>query len=235
MPNDNDQTPPESAPDQIANLKAEMNRKLDNTNAQFQQTNNQLQALLAQMQASAKPAPAPTKKVSVFDDEEAFTSRLRAEAAAEAETRINASMARNQELQVKQAQRINALVQEFPELSDSSHSFTKRAVEIFDAMPEDERQSSLAYRAAVKEAALEMGVKPRSKRSADELDAFVSPSGRASDSGRSKKKAGLSDGVMLAAELLGLDIKNPEVKKRLESSAERENWTKFQSPSNVKR
>lgn len=202
---------PQAADDPIKNLKAEMNRKLENTNAQ-------LQALLTAINQQNKPAASePVKKVSVFEDEDAYAARIKAETAAE----IKAELARQQAQQAKQAQTINNLVMDFPELSQLDHPLTKRAVEIFESLPEDEKQSSLAYKAAVKEAALELDVKPKSKRAAKKEDDSFSLGGGSSAGKRPPAATDMDKAREAFAEKLGLKL-TPEVKERLKQHAKKD-------------
>lgn len=211
-------TPPAPANDELKNFKAESARKMDNINAQLAQ-------LLATVTPKAPAAP-EGKKVSVFEDEEGFRASLKAEAKAEA-------LAEQQKLHAAQQKQQNVLAQlvsEFPELGDANSELTKKAVEIYNSYPEEDRQNTLAYRAAAKEAALEIGIKPKHKRSQDEVEQFQLGS-RGGPSIKPPKRGELTDGVQLAAQLLGLDISKPEVKKSLAKRAERESWNRWATPA----
>jgi hypothetical protein len=200
------------AEDPIKNLKAEMNRKLENTNAQ-------LQALLAAINTQNKPAPSePAKKVSVFEDEEAYAARV----VAEAEARIEKKLAKEREQQTKQAQTINQLVMEFPELAQQDHSLTKRAVEIYNSLSDDEKNSPIAYKAAVKEAALELDIKPKAKRSQQRKEDDSFSLGGSSQGSKRPAPASEVDKVRESlAEAFGIKL-TPEVKERLKSNAKKD-------------
>lgn len=209
---ENESTPP--AEDPIKNLKAEMNRKLENTNAQ-------LQALLAAINTQNKPAAAPevaAKKVSVFDDEDAYAARIKAETAAE----IKREFAIQQAQQTKQAQTINQLVADFPELTQQDHALTKRAVEIYNSLSDDEKQSPIAYKAAVKEAALELDLKPKSKRQASskENDTFAL-GGNTAGTKRPAPTSEVDKVRESLAEAFGLKV-TPELKERLKQHAKKD-------------
>lgn len=208
-----DQSTP-AAEDPIKNLKAEMNRKLENTNAQ-------LQALLAAINTPkvvATPVAEPAKKVSVFEDEDAYAARIKAETVAE----IRREQAAQQTAQQKQAQTINALISEFPELSNMNDPLTKRAVEIFEALSPDEKASPVAYKAAVKEAALDLDIKPKSKRKAESKadDSFA----LGGSNGVTKRPPAQTEAEKVRlqlAEAFGLKV-TPELKERLNNYAKRD-------------
>jgi hypothetical protein len=204
MPDDIEQKPntpaaPEApAADELKNLKAEMNRKLSN----LESTNA---ALLEQMKAFAKPAapaaPESGKKVSVFDDEDQFAESV----VAAADARISKRMADQAASQAKANAVIGKLMNEFPELGDASNPLTVKANEIFAALPEEDKSHRLALDAAVKQAALEMGIKPKSKRSDDENDAFSLGGSRGA--GKSRRETDEVDARTLEfAKLMGADV-----------------------------
>jgi hypothetical protein len=201
------------AEDPIKNLKAEMNRKLENTNAQ-------LQALLAAINGQNKPAPAaePSKKVSVFDDEDAYAARIKAETSAE----IKAELAKQQVAQNKQAQVINQLVYDFPELANNDHALTKRAVEIYNSLPDDEKSSPIAYKAAVKEAALDLDIKPKAKRKqSSKEDESFSLGGGNKGTTRPTPPTEVDKVRESLAEAFGIKL-TPEVKERLKTHAKKD-------------
>lgn len=193
--------------DEIKNLKAEVNRKLDNTNAQ-------LNALLEQMKKSTAPAPkkpeAPQKKVSVYEDEDAFAENIRKETKKE----ILEEIGKANQMNARQQSTIASLVKDFPELNDGDSELTKKAVEIFNSMGDDEKSSPVAYRAAVKEAALELDLKPKGKRRASEDsgdDSFTLGNGRSGDR-RSDSPKKLDRRTAIFAEALGVDTKKVEAR-----------------------
>lgn len=206
---------PASSPstDELKNLKAEMNRKLENINATIAE---QLKSLKAAPSAPAPSAPAQ-KKVSVFDDEDAYAESV----VSAAEERIARKLAAEREAQAKQQATIGALMSEFPELGNNDHELTKKAAEIFQALPDEDKASRLAMEAAVRKAALEVGVKPKSKRGGDENDAF-SMGGSGSRSVKRDSES-LDPRTVEFAKLMGVD---PEaVKKRVKT---RKNFTSWE-------
>lgn len=186
---------PSAQPDEFKNFKAEMGRKLGN----LEQTNAELLATLKSL--TAKPAPSsPEKKVSVFEDEEAYGQRIAAEAEARIEKKLAAQNAQTQ----KQQAVLASLVAEFPELNQADSDLAKRAVEIYNGLPEDERTSPMSYKVAVKDAALELGVKPKSKRNKGGDDDFTLSSSKSA--GRPPKKGEVDPVIEDLASAFGVKL-----------------------------
>jgi hypothetical protein len=208
------------APSELTNLKAEMNRKLDNTNAQLNAVLEQLKAARA---PAAPQAPATAPKAFedvVYDDPKAAKELLKKELMAE----FNEASSR----QSQQTQKLQATVQrifsEYPEFNDESNEVTKRAREIYATYaPED--QGPMALEAAARSAASEYGLKPKSKRTQND-DSFQL-SGSASGARPAKKKDEIDDETLLIAQLMGRDLDDPKVKERLKQSASRKNWKNY--------
>lgn len=218
--------------DQIKNVKEEMNRKLGNMETKvstLEQTNRQL---LAQLQAMAPAAPAAPKKNIQdvwFDKPDEAAARIKAEAKQE----IREEFANLNAQQQKQNVTLNALVAEFPELSDPQHELTKKAVEIYSAMPEDEKVSPAAYKAAVREAALEFNVKPRSKRG-DDYEDFSGLRGGSSgqnsqrSNGDRQRRGGLDPQTVEFAKLVGVNTDDPKVAERLKQNHGRKRYDRWE-------
>jgi hypothetical protein len=210
--------------EEIKNLKAEMNRKMGN----LEQTNAQLLKQLETMLASTKPAPSPEpkKNVSVFEDEEGYARRIKEETAAE----IRAEMAKEKNAMAKQQTIISSLVTEFPELNQGDSTLTKKAVELYNGMADDEKASPVAYKAAVNQAALELGIKPKSKRSADDSDDYVFSGSGTSEPAQRKRKASdseLDPRTEQFAQLVGLEL-TKEVKERLTKKHGRKSYSRWE-------
>lgn len=217
--------------DLTKNLKEEMNRKFEgvqkNMNS-LQQTNQQLLAELQKMskQAVSQAATHTTKKIDQiwYDNPEEAKNQIKEETKREIMADIQASNA----TQNKTNSTLNALVIEFPELADSDNDLTKLAVKIYNEMPDDDKTSPIAYKAAVKEAALEMGIKPRSKRTDQENDDFsLKGSGGSQSRNRGNRRGTLDPAVAEFAKLVGVDAGDSKVKERLIRSQNR-NWKKWE-------
>lgn len=204
-----------SAPpvDEIKNLKAEFARKFENTNAQLQEVLNTLKS-------QAKPA-APAKddsedlEAQLYSNPKAFVENVTNKVRAEVSKEVNMSQAK----QAKFQQTVNAILQEFPEAANESSPLMQRAREIFGTLAEEDRQSPLAMKSAVAEAAAEIGLKPKSKREASADEAFSLGSGsgsRAEGSSRRQKSGELDERTKMFALAVGLDLDSPKNKESAE-------------------
>lgn len=214
----------ESQADPIVNLKAEMSRKLGNTESKISELQKTNELLLSKLSQLTQPAAAPAAKSAdlstlLYSDPDAYAAEIERRAEERAMRRVNEQQA--------QAVRTNSVLaelqNEFPELSDSGNELTKKAVEMYNNLPPDEKNSSLAYKVAVKAAALELGVKPRSKRPVDD-EPMGSSYGQRSGSRRAATK--LAPETEELAAIFGLDTSKQEVKDRLLKNSQR-NWTKY--------
>ena len=195
--------------DPIKNLKAEFDRKTSNIEAKLLESNAALKQLLEQ---TKKPEPKKETEESIKDlwytDEEAAANKIVERAvskATEVITRSSAAERRTQEV-------ANQIYQDYPEVADQSSDLFKKANEIYAALPAEEKASPYAMKMAVKEAAMELEVKPRSKRPKVD-DSFSVPSGKSSRP--SKTLTEVPSDVLQTAALMGLDVSNPKVKESL--------------------
>ena len=208
-------TPPmQQGGEDIKNLKAEMGRKFDNIAAQ-------LQAFVEQAKPKAPAPEAAPKKPSVFEDEEAYAARI----IEEADKRAEQKLARMQEAQARQQQTISSLVAEFPELAHGDHDLTKKAVETFNGMSAEEKAFGGSMKLAVQQAALELGIKPKSKRSDD--DFYGLPGGAPSQTRTKKKDNELDWRTEEFARLVGVNVDDPKVKERLINKHGRKDYTNW--------
>jgi len=205
--------------DPIKNLKAEMDRKLSN----LQQTN---EALIKQVQAMIQPKPAASSTASSAKLEDVWFDKPE-EAASRIEERVLTKISKQQETAAKSNATIGQLVSEFPELSDNNSDLTKKAVEIYSSFSEDEKSSPVAYRAAVREAAMELGVSPKSKRQASSEDDTFSIGG--SSSSREDRRAAkqMDQATLEFASIMGLDVNDKKVVERIKAKTKR-NFNRYE-------
>lgn len=219
----NNGTPPAAgAEDPTKNLKAEFQRKFDNMTAEVAKQRELSEQLLARIAAlpttEKKQEREPDLSDLIYSDPKRYSEIM--------EERAEARIMKKLEGQQRNANVLNQLMNEYPETGDQDHPLTKRAVEIYNGLPSDEKTSPAAYRAAVAEAAAEMGVKPRSKRPADEE--YTMGAGSSGSRRRSKGDSEKADPATLGfAAAVGLDISDPELVKRLAKRAQR-TWTKYE-------
>jgi hypothetical protein len=212
--------------DEIKNLKAEFSRKMDN----LAQANAQL---LKQLETLVKPAPQATPTAEPDLDKLWFDSPAKAAQIIEerAEKRMEAKQAKRDEVIRKQNEVVSQLVTEFPQLQNPSSELAKEALRIYQGYSDEERNNPASYRAAVNEAALKKGVRPKSMGGDDADEAFSVGGPKSGASGsKAPKKGELDERVSLAAQLLGLDVNDAATKKSLAKRQGRENWIKYNAP-----
>lgn len=205
---------------EINNLKAEFNRKMAN----LEDSNKQL--LEAIKGLTPKAPTAPQKKVSdlIFDDTEAAVEEI--------ETRVTKKVAQvldeRESRTARQNQVFAALYNDYPELANQDHELTKKTVEIYNSLSEEDRKTPLAYKMAAREAATELGVKPKSKREAanDDYSFGGSSSGQPRRTGSSSKEEDAD--IAAVAEAFGLNMNDPKKKERV-LSRKRSNWTSYKT------
>jgi hypothetical protein len=130
----------------------------------------------------------------------------------------------------KQNAMLGQLAADFPELTSTDSALTKRAVEIYNALPEDERTSPMAMKVAVKDAALELGLRPKSKRNASENtgDGLMPTGGGSAVRKPQGGKAELDPVTEGFAAALGLNTSDAKVRERLKKRSERKTWNQFE-------
>ncbi len=214
-------TPPEQQ-DPLKNLKSEFDRKLGNADARLAELQRSNELLMSKLNSIA-PTAAAAKSENLSDILYADPERYARIVEERAEARAMDKMNRQQEKMGKVNNTINALAQEFPELSDGNHQLTKRAVEIYSSLSDEERNSSMSYKMAVREAADELSIKPKSKRPVDDEPSFGSSGSR----GASRRAAKLDGSTEEFASILGLDTSDSKVRERLLAKQNR-NWSQYQ-------
>jgi hypothetical protein len=230
-----DQNPGNNAPDTqdpYKNLKAELDRKISNTSTEVTEMRKANEALTAQIAELTRkivaPAPAATQSEDLSDlfykDPARYAQIVADRAAAQAD-----KIARQREDATRKTNTTLANLQnEYPELSDSSSELTKKAVEIYNSLPDDERNSSMAYKLAVQSAAVDLGVKPRSKRPVDD-EPMGNPSYSGGRGGRRQSNK-LDPATEELAQMFGLDTSKADVKDSLIQRAQRD-WSKYKPVS----
>lgn len=206
---------------ELKNLKSEMNRKLGNIDEMFKKSQEELFQKISALQ---KPAPQAAPKENadlaelIYRDPEKYAQVV----TERAKNQITKELEEKSTRQAAQTQVINSLYKDYPELGDDAHELTQLAIKKFNESSKGDNSPS-AYKAAVYEAALELGVKPKSKRPTDSDEDFsVGGGGQRSQRG-SRKKDELSEEVREAAAIFGVD---PErVKARM---SKRKSFTRWE-------
>lgn len=227
----NDQAPAEgqeqeSKPDPINNLKAEFNRKIENSN-------QQLLAAIENLKNANKPTPPPPgapKKISdlIFEDADQAAELIEQRAEERVMKRIN------------QQQNLNntftQLYNDYPELSDDSSELTKMAKANLAQHSVADRQNPVLIKLAARDAAAELGVMPKSKRGSGDDYSFGGTGSSRGGKSPSKSKEDPADALILeTAANIGLDIENPKVKERLLSRKRSpEEWLQYRGKKKTK-
>jgi hypothetical protein len=220
------------SPDSIA---AEMNRKFDKIQQENMRLSQQIEALTNSIvaQNNRSSSAQVTDEESdledlAFKDPKMYAKRVKEQARNEAQRVVVDTI----NTQQRSNNILSQLVGDYPELSDSNSELTSKSIALYKQMSDVERSNPLAYKAAVRDAAAELGVLPKSKRSNsnsnDEFQFSASnPRGEAQNSSKKSKSAEVDDKTMAFAKLLGLNTDDKKVQERLKVRQERKDWNKY--------
>ncbi len=194
----------ETLTSQITNLKGELNRKVGNIEQRF--------------------APAPVEKEEpledlIYSNPKKVIETLRKEATQAAQGIVNES--------AQKAQAVNNLVYDYPELQNKDSDLFKAALKVYESMSAEDQNNPMAMKLAVKEAAVDVGIKPRHKR--DTQDDFqMSGGGQGTSNNRRRQDPDVTDTTIILAQKMGLDTSNPKVLESLKSRSARKNWNRYE-------
>lgn len=212
--------------DPIKNVKAEFNRKLD---AGLSEVNQKLESVLAALktpQSQPKPAQSePSEDLAdmMYTNPKEYTRRIKEEARAEA---VNTVTAQSQS-QAKQQRIIGELTNEFPELQSPESPIYKKAVEHYSRLDDQEKANMTSWKTVVYQAAMDLDMKPKSKRPvSDNTDDFVMNGSSSSMNRPAKKKEDIDPLTLEFSRLLGRNVEDPKVREGLKKAAQRRNWKK---------
>lgn len=193
--------------DTLNNMKAELNRKVSN-----------IEARVTPQKPQAEEEPLEDL---IYSNPKKVIETIRQQVNQDTQQTLNA---RDQHTQV-----IGDLMYDFPELQDKNSDLFKAAVAGYQAMTPQEQQNPMAYKLAVKSAAVDIGVKPRSKRSADD-DFSLSGDGSSGNTRRSNRRDSdeLSDASLEFAKRVGFNVDDPKVVERIQARAKRTNWNRYE-------
>ena len=236
----NGSTDSSSSEDPIKQLKSEFSRKQDNVLAQIQAQNEKMeqimQAMIAQQQALKVNVSSTNQEPEIdpYTNPKGFQAQVAAKAAQSALDAVTKMSQRQAEVSGQVNEVVNKLAIDYPELNDRTSELYIRAQEIQNTMPKDERFSPTGIRAAVREAAADLGILTVSKRNSvakSNGEDFTVGGGKNSSSSSStpKKDTGtkLDERILATAELMGVKVDDPEVLKRLTKHAERKVWNRY--------
>lgn len=215
--NNNEDTGQEQ--DHLKNLKSEFNRKFENTSSQLDQlaaSNQQVMQLLQELKqspSSSKGEEGDSMSQYLYEDPDKYAELLEKKV----EDRVSKKFQAQQKSQERSAQVLAELSQHYPELRDQSSDLTRKAVQIFDSFSaEDKVNVAVAYKAAINEAASDLGIQRASKRKqqASDFDDFTLGASSGSNR-RNDSKPKLATETILFAEAMGMDTDDKALLKRL--------------------
>lgn len=193
-------------PDTLAEIRAQMEQLIQNQN-QLTQT----------MASALKPQP----RVEEEDEDQYYDpKKLRARVTQDTQS-IIADQLRAEK--AKDAM-IWELAQEYPEIK-SNQQIKNDILAAQKSLPENLRDTAVGYETAVLKAVSKAGLVPKSKRPTTDEDASFEP--RGAGEARGNKKVKLSQNTLAIAELMGRNVNDPEVIKRLEAAANRDTYGKY--------
>jgi hypothetical protein len=222
--------------DPLTSIKSEFSRKtqkLAEDNQKLSQQLNEITQLLQKQTGPSKPANSSATEEDdledlAYRDPKGYARKVREQATQEATRVVSQQLNQQQQSQAV----LNQLVADYPELSDASNELTVKAVEIYKNLSDDEKRSPSAYKIAVRDAAADLGVLPKSKRKSTSGDDNFSFGGSSSSSGnapsRSKSGGDLDQRTLAFAEMVGLNIKDKKVVDRLKQRSQRKSWSKYE-------
>jgi len=207
------------ADDRLKNLQSEFSRKTENLENNLKTISQQLEQLArATVKEPAQQDASHALNEAHLTDPVRYAQIIRDQALSD--------MRREQEavsrVQAKNQVTISNILNEFPEASQVGHKLYDKVQELFTKMPEEERNNSANWKATVLEAALDLGVKPRSKRTPTETDDFVMGSRSSGSPERTGKKDELDQRTVDFARLMGLPVDKPETMEKLKSYSNRD-------------
>lgn len=220
--------PTEPVSDGLKNVKAEFSRKLEGVESQLKSTNDALLKLINQT-GKSEPPPASQPKISdlLYEDPDKAVAII----AEQVSKTVRADVTKEVSERSREQQIMTNLYQEYPELADAENPLTKRALEVFDKLPADDKKSPSAYKLAVAEAALDVGMRPKSKRESSQgysqnQDSFALGSSSAPKA--TTRPGKLSPDTEDFGRAMGFDMSDPKVRERIEKRArDPQEWLQF--------
>jgi hypothetical protein len=213
------------------NIKAEFNRKQkeleDKVTSQLSQLAESQKALLERLEGLNQPkqtnASSEELEDLIYSDPAKYAQKIEERTAAKIREEYKAEQAK----QARQNQVINDLTRKYPELNDTNSPLTQKVYEIYNQFGQDEQQNPTSIKAAVLEAASELGVLPANKRQ-QQNEAFSMGSSTGSRRPQTQREEELSEKTQQWASLLGLDINNKKTRESLKKRSERKVWNRYQ-------
>jgi hypothetical protein len=218
----------------IENVQSEFNRKMTKLADENSKLSQQLSDLAGMVQQAVQPRQQANSSQSdddlladlAYKDPKAYALKISDRAEQRAmrmvDERLNANNQTNNTL--------SQLGLEYPELNDANSELTLKAVELYKRLSNEDRKSPLAYKAAVRDAAADLGVLPKNKRKATSETPEINSgnSSTAAANSRQGQSKNVDAKTLAFAKLMGLDTSKKEVVERLKLRSQRTKWNKFE-------
>ena len=206
-------------------MKAEFDRKLSGVTDALSQSNAQIQQQLQQLILSMQPKATQSQEPEDFysTNPREYKEKIKAEVLAETSKMQQEAVRKQTTLNSA----IHTLSQEYPEIQAAGSDMQRAVLDAHNALPEYLRETSEGYELAVQRAAAKTKTKPKSQRGSSSSDDF-SMSSSAPAKRDKKKDSGISDNMLDLARLLGRPVDDPKYKERLEKTAQRKSWKKYE-------
>lgn len=221
----------------IENVQSEFNRKMTKLADENSKLSQQLSELAGMVQQAVQPRQQQANSSQsedealedlAYKDPKAYARKVSERAEARAMQMVDARLNINNQTNATLSQ----LGSEYPELNDSNSELTLKAVEIYKRMSNEDRKSPLAYKAAVRDAAADLGVLPKNKRkqvsSSETPNIDSGNSGTAGANAQQPKSKNVDAKTLAFAKLLGLDTSKKDVVERIKQRAQRTKWNKYE-------
>ena len=210
------------------NLKGEMGRKFQNIEEKLNQFSDSQSKLLEFIENTSQKQPETTANESITDLMYSDPDRFAEEIQNKAYEKFTKAQAEKEKVMTQKTTVLNKLVNDFPELRNEQSDLTQKAAQLMEAYSATEQNNPHVIKQVVLEAAMDLGVKPRSKRIVDEDDFTLSGGSSSSTTSRKSKSSDEIDPRTLAyAEKSGLDINDPKLLARLKQYSKKNFYSKF--------
>lgn len=222
-------------PDPVKELKSEFARKTENilelVNAQNQKMEQMVQAMIQSQRQQQQQNPAKEQEdleQLAMNNPAAFAAKVAENATAKALEAQERLAQQQNERRNQEARILTDLVTDYPELNDKTSDLYQEAIRSYEKLSPSDKNNPMSWKAAIRDAAAELGVVPAKKRKQSGGDDFVSPgSSGGTSSTRGKGSSSISDKTLQFAQLLGRPVDDEDYKKRLQKYAERKNWSRY--------
>ncbi len=207
---------PAAAPAPSADQKiAELTTQLQTLNQSFDQRMADIQALIATSRQPVAVPAAPEAPLDPYQPD--YTDKL----AAKLEERITRQVEQRERATLDRQVALTELTADYPELNNPQSDLTKTAAKILSTLEPHMQKSSIGYKLAVREAAAQAGVLPKSKRPQSDESFSLGVSNAPAQGARRSKDGEVSDQTKAFAQAMGMNVNDEALMKRLAARSQR--------------